>query len=381
MLKRTSLFLILFMTIMELLLPMKNVLAAQKGVKLVINGTSIMWYNGPPISIYIDGNKIDSDVPPVIINDRTMVPVRVISENLGALVDWDSKTNTVYASYNGNYIELPIGKSEAKLNGNVIELDTNAMIVNDRTMVPLRFVAEAFKLQVDWDQVAYSVTIKRPEPKDGYSTIKDVQFYPTDAGYQVSIISDGPISQNSFLMQNPDRLVIDIPDSIMGLPNGVMPVGTGIVRQIRVSQFKENPYVSRVVIDLEAVQEYRITESDDKKVINIFFGSQMVNSIKYDEEKNAVIIDTDGVYYNAFKLRDPYRIVLDIPNALLKNPKGNNTISINDGNIKSIRWSQFDENTVRVVVDLNDKMDYKIEKNNGEIYFMFSRMTQIRNMS
>ncbi|MDI6601670.1 MAG: N-acetylmuramoyl-L-alanine amidase [Thermoanaerobacteraceae bacterium] len=369
MLKKISFFLALIVIISGFILPFQNAIAAPNGIKLIINGKTVMWYNGPPISINIDGNIVTSDVPPVIINDRTMVPVRVISESLGALVDWDNNTNTVYISYEGNLIELSVGKSEAKVNRNAIKLDTSAMIVNDRTMVPLRFVAEALKLQVDWDQATYTVMIKKPKPEILYSTIKDIQFYGSDNGYQVSIIADGTISQNNFLMQNPDRLVIDVPDSIMGLPNGVIPVGTGLVRQIRVSQFKENPYISRIVIDLEAVQEYKIVQSNDKKIINILFGSQTVEKVKYDEEKDAVIIDTNGAYYNAFKLRDPYRIVLDIPNALLKNPKGDNIIKAEDGNIKSIRWSQFDQNTVRVVVDLSDKMDYKVEKTDDRLYF------------
>lgn len=366
--KRITVLMLLIMTVLGFWLPIQSASAAPAGVKLLIDGKTVMWYNGPPITIKINGNIVTSDVPPVIINDRTMVPVRVISESLGALVDWDNNANTVYISYEGNLIELPVGKSQAMVNGNGIKLDTSAMIVNDRTMVPLRFVAEALSLQVDWDQETYTVMIKQSKPQTLYSTIKDVQFYGTDNGYQVSIVADGPISQSSFLMQNPDRLVIDVPDSVMGLPNGVIPVGAGALKQIRVSQFKENPYISRIVIDMETVHEYKITQSEDNKVINILFGSQTVKEVDYDKDKSAVVIDTDGVYYNAFKLRDPYRIVLDIPNAMLKNPKGNKVIEVKDGNINTIRWSQYEQNTVRIVVDLNDKMDYRIEENGDNLY-------------
>ena len=96
---------------------------------------------------------------PVLDNNRTLVPLRSIFEAMGATVEWDNATRTVIASRNGVNLSLTIGQNILYKNGQAIALDVPAKIMNDRTMVPVRAIAEAFSADVDWVQAAQLVTI------------------------------------------------------------------------------------------------------------------------------------------------------------------------------------------------------------------------------
>lgn len=113
------------------------------------------------ISISLDGDKISSDVAPYIIPKVyvTMVPLRVISEGLGASVDWQQTTKTVKIDRDGSSMSLVSGKKTALVNGNDVALDASVQIKNGRIMVPLRFVGENLGLQVIWNQSAQSIAL------------------------------------------------------------------------------------------------------------------------------------------------------------------------------------------------------------------------------
>lgn len=107
-----------------------------------------------PISILLDNKKLELDANPTIINGRTLVPMRILFESLGATIEWDDVTKTVTAKKGVTTIKLSIGKSVAYVTvGNVtsnVKLDAEPCIQNERTLVPVRFVSESLGLNVDW---------------------------------------------------------------------------------------------------------------------------------------------------------------------------------------------------------------------------------------
>ena len=103
------------------------------------------------IRILINNKFLSTDQPPVLINDRTMVPLRAIFEALGATVDWNDTEKSVTAKKDNTSVYMQIGNNKITVNGNITELDVPAQIVNDRTMVPVRAVAEAFDCNVNWN--------------------------------------------------------------------------------------------------------------------------------------------------------------------------------------------------------------------------------------
>lgn len=115
------------------------------------------------IKIEINGKNVVSDVAPFIDNDRTLVPIRVISENLGYSVNWDNQTRKVTVKNNDKSIELTIGKKEVNINGTNNSIDVAPMIKNERTFVPLRFISESFDNDVNWDNNTRTVKINKKE--------------------------------------------------------------------------------------------------------------------------------------------------------------------------------------------------------------------------
>ena len=106
-----------------------------------------------------NGVQTTLDVPAQTINDRTMVPLRAIFEALGASVDWDDATQTVTSVRGDITVTLEINSDTLYKNGEGKTLDVPAQLVDERTLVPVRAVAEAFDARVEWDEETQTVTI------------------------------------------------------------------------------------------------------------------------------------------------------------------------------------------------------------------------------
>lgn len=115
--------------------------------------------------VNLDGRRLSFEVPPIIDNGRTLVPLRAIFEAMGAHVEWNASTRTVTATKDGTKVILAIGSTKPTVNGQVTVLDVPAKIVDDRTLAPLRFVGEAFGGKVAWNQSTYTVDITSPASK------------------------------------------------------------------------------------------------------------------------------------------------------------------------------------------------------------------------
>ena len=111
------------------------------------------------IKVMLDGKLLSFDVPPQIINGRTLVPLRVIFEALGASVSWDEASQSVGAVKGDTRVSLRIGSNLLVRNGSSVTMDVPPQLIDNRTMVPARAVAESFGAQVDWDSATQTVII------------------------------------------------------------------------------------------------------------------------------------------------------------------------------------------------------------------------------
>ncbi len=143
-------------------------------VTLIAGATSV---SADEITVELDGNPIEFDVKPEIIDGRTMVPLRKIFEEIGASVKWDNDTQTVSARKNKKTITLSIDSADLKIDkgdtdeeGNpiyeTITLEVPAQIVSGRTLVPARAISESFGLDVDWDEDNQKVIISSNDEED-----------------------------------------------------------------------------------------------------------------------------------------------------------------------------------------------------------------------
>lgn len=112
------------------------------------------------IKIRVNDKLLKLDVDPIITEGRTLVPIRAVSEGLGASVLWDQRTKTVTLYNKSMTINLKIGDKKALVNNETVYLDVAPVIIDGRTMIPIRFISESFGAQVDWDEITKTVKIK-----------------------------------------------------------------------------------------------------------------------------------------------------------------------------------------------------------------------------
>ena len=157
---------------------MKKILALILGLMLCITGipvfaddvvpaaagedvTVILQIDNPVMTV--NGTEYEVDpgrgTAPVIVGDRTLLPVRTIIESFGGGVAWDDETQTVILGYGSDIITLVIESSTAYLNETPVTLDVAPVLLNERTMLPIRFIAESFGFGVEWNEGQQRVTV------------------------------------------------------------------------------------------------------------------------------------------------------------------------------------------------------------------------------
>ena len=142
---------------------MKKVLTILFALALSVSMLIPAYAEETPITLTVDGVIVECDVPPQIVEDRTLVPLRAAFEALGAkIILWDESTSTVHAQApNGDIISLQIGSKKLFKANEVTEMDVPAIIIGDRTMVPIRAIAECIGCNVEWIADAREVRITK----------------------------------------------------------------------------------------------------------------------------------------------------------------------------------------------------------------------------
>lgn len=137
-----------------------------------------------PPTVQFNGEHLSLDVDPQIDNGTTLVPLRGIIEALGADIEWDDTSKTVTVVKGDDTIELTIGQKTAYKNGDAVDLNVACKLVNGRTMVPLRFISEAIGADVNWDGETRDISITFNSSVDDYiADLKDtLKDYFKDAG-------------------------------------------------------------------------------------------------------------------------------------------------------------------------------------------------------
>jgi len=137
----------------------KRLCAALAGSLVLAQAIFAQQTNG--ITVDVNGQPVTfQSAQPQMIGDRVMIPLRGVLEQLGVNVTWNQATQTVTAANGTTTIVLHIGDSSAQVNGQSVALDQPAVLVNDSTMVPLRFMSQTFGASVQWDGGSQTVDIK-----------------------------------------------------------------------------------------------------------------------------------------------------------------------------------------------------------------------------
>jgi len=111
------------------------------------------------VRVFVDGDQVLFDQPPITQGGRVLVPLRGIFEKMGAVVEWNAGTRTVRAARGTTLVELQIGSRIARVDGRAVTLDVPPMVVGGRTLVPLRFISESLGATVDYRAESRTVLI------------------------------------------------------------------------------------------------------------------------------------------------------------------------------------------------------------------------------
>lgn len=158
-------------------------------IMILSMSTGSIVFAADNVSVVLDGTTLSFDVAPQIINGRTMVPLRKIFEAMGAEVHWFNETQTVRATQDICFVQATIDSNVMTVNGTPKTMDVPPLLKDGRTLVPVRFVAESFGAKVEWDDNSSTVYITsqidfKSTPEwdayiEGYTDISSSSGYQT----------------------------------------------------------------------------------------------------------------------------------------------------------------------------------------------------------
>ncbi|MTV48376.1 AMIN domain-containing protein [Heliobacillus mobilis] len=258
----------------------------------------------PNLSVVVNGNPINSDVQPVIRNDRVLVPIRAVSESLGGTVNWYSETKTAVVTKGSTVIQMTVDSKEIVGTFGRKEIDVPAKLMNDRVFLPVRAVAELFGCTVNFDDATRQVQISMPDnpgtpapspvnPPDSPSrgttsspeglTPRLSRVYKSGAGiFSLDITGAANVTYKAFELSNPHRLVVDLSNVATDISKGNLPVTGGPVNGVRLG-IRDDGGI-RIVYDL--------AESDTGTRIKYTI-SQTATGISVDFDRKALRIIID----------------------------------------------------------------------------------------
>ena len=263
-----------------------------------------------PIQIVYNGQTIESDVPPKLLNSRVLVPVRIISETLGYTVLWDARLSKVTILGEQVHINFILNQPFIWKNGVKSQLDVTPFAESGRSYLPIRAVAENLGADIEWDGESRSV-----------------------------IITSGK-----------SNVVVSGKDNIVDEENGEENTGGSTEEGTQGST--EDP------TQVTPGDEQLVTEVQSSQLLSII---QNGTSLLFEVEDPSKLP-------NIFRLTTPHRLVLDFNHTTIKKELILQSLQQNDL-IENVRFSQFslEPDQVRVVIDLKQRVNYTIERDTNHI--------------
>ncbi len=328
---------------------MKKLVTALVGAVLLV----LMWSGGGGTSyaadnqvrLFLNRTELLPEVPPRIVNDLTLVPVRIISEELGAEVSWNQEKQQVTIKRDGALLQLAINNPVASVNGAAFKLETAPILDSGNTLLPVRFVTENLGMDVQWDNLTRSVFLF-----DKSSSI------PVSGG-QTSEPPKAGASNPPPATATPSPAATPKPSPSASSSASIMPSATPSSKPSSTSM----PTLPGSTAAPGATPGTSPSTGPDNVV-------SVIQSISFTDGHMTIKADRAVPQPVFTHLSNPSRLVIDLPGARLAQTVNGkavgqvNELAISAEFSERIRFSQFQDQppTVRIVVDLKQKIDYTL---------------------
>ena len=269
------------------LLIFSGIAANADGVMLEYDGGT-HEYTGEFYALVVKNQLINPPLSPIIFNDRALVPVREIFEEVGAEVSYEGESQTVRVVGDGTNVKLRINDNVAYVNGRKTKIPDNVVpkLISKvggetKTMVPVRFISESIGLDVEFDANDGAILIEsegyrladesqlpsytEPEPQPQIC-LTDISYDITgDRTAEITVTTDDVIDGYSdFVLSSPERLVLDIYGAkLSGVPENIAVNSAGI-SSIRLG---DNDERARVVVDLYGLKKYSVSKTSANSIV------------------------------------------------------------------------------------------------------------------
>lgn len=322
-----------------------------------------------PIKLIINGQAVKSQTPPITKSGRTLVPLRVVSEGLGATVEWNGETRTIAISRRERRVSLTLGSEKALVDGKEIRLEVPAQLVKDTTYVPLRFVGEALGANVNWDSKIRTVYVDR-----GATRITGMNWEKLEGYARLTLAISEPMDFSAKTLTGPDRLVVDLKPAALDIEIRELELSDASVAKVSAKALGDQGRTVRMTLDLPAPSGYEVSLSPDGKSMYVDINYR-VTSVDYrlDGKIPTISINTTGpVAVKTIELPDPGRLVFDLPGVTVGTGV-KKAIPVDLPWLTQIRTSQFqsDPSQARVVLDLKQFKGYRLQKSDKGLVIRF----------
>lgn len=264
-----------------------------------------------PLRLIVAGTEIVPDVPPQIVNGRTLVPVRVVSEALGARVYWNEHTREVTIRDGDDLTQIRVGETRAWVNNRSYTLDVPAHIVDGRTLVPLRFIAETMGYKVDWDPYERTVSV-------GPFTLEAMTVAVVDGVPTVRLKADGPLLYKRLENGNARDIILELPHTERGgdVPD-VLRAAVPFLQDVTVTD-GARPGSLQVTVRQSSELEPYITYADNTIVIGLRADIVGVVISEYAGQTRVAVSSSFPLQWVYEFQPESNRILLDFPNSRLR---------------------------------------------------------------
>lgn len=240
-------------------------------------------YKGNTFRLKVDGKELSCSVPPIVFSDYSVVPARDVFEHVGATVTWFAGEQKVLVKTSKHEIILYINKTVAYKNGKAEPMPIAPKIINEKTMIPVRYVAESLGYDVQFDsktdtilidtgaatlEPSTPVTPEKPATPQASVTLNSYKGTVTEEGFSIKFTLSKAITDYSdFALKEPTRVVLDLGDVKLGTGVGNSTYTSKFVTAVR---FGQHDGVLRVVLDTVGEQPYRVSASG--KTVTVTMG-------------------------------------------------------------------------------------------------------------